>query len=292
MTIESRASRGWIAASIAAASLAFAPAAQAQTNLPPPGGTSAADQRQDRIEALEAQLREATAENERLQHQLILAQREIARLQQMTGELAAANSSLQESDQPAQAESGGSSPAPAPTPPGDQSSASQTVQQAAGLSPAQQRAQGTLGDMSASAVPASTPPAPPPPADPGAVYGAARQLLLNGQVAEAEAAFAEFLRDYGDAEMAPDARYWLAFTLLARNNYQSAAASFVDYLQRYPRGARAPEAQVRLGMALAGLGQTRQACAAFRDVPSRYPNASRAVRDLATRESRASNCQA
>jgi tol-pal system protein YbgF len=241
----------------------------AQTALPPPSSTTVADAEQNRVEALERQLREATAENERLQFQLIQAQRDVARLQQVTGDLAAANTSLQ-------------APATPVAPPQNTPNVISPAPSAAPRPPVPEQ-RSSLGELS---VPATTPP------DAAAAYSAARQLLLNGRTAEAETAFTDFLSVHGDATSAPDARYWLAFTYLARNNYQSAAASFVDYLQRYPTAARAPEAQVRLGMALIGMGQTRQGCAAFRDMPTRYPRASQAARDLATRESRAARCTA
>src|SRR5215510_3817647 len=82
-----------LAACIAAAGFLFAATASAQTPLPPPafGG---ADARQDRIEELEQQLRQATAENEQLQNQLNQANREITRLRGMVGELAGVNQSL------------------------------------------------------------------------------------------------------------------------------------------------------------------------------------------------------
>ncbi|HRE45898.1 MAG TPA: hypothetical protein PKY87_18280, partial [Terricaulis sp.] len=76
-----------------AAGLLFAPAALAQTPLPPPS-YGQADDRQDRIEELETQLREATAENERIQYELIQAQREVRRLQAMVSELTGANQAL------------------------------------------------------------------------------------------------------------------------------------------------------------------------------------------------------
>ena len=82
-----------LAVCIAAAGLLFSTAALAQTQLPPPA-YGQADVRQDRIEELENQLREATAENERLQFELIQAQRETQRLRGMVGELAGVNQSL------------------------------------------------------------------------------------------------------------------------------------------------------------------------------------------------------
>lgn len=268
-----------LAACIAAAGLLFAASASAQTQLPPPayGG---ADVRQDRIEELEAQLREATAENERLQHQLIQAQREIARLNAMVGELAGVNQSLSTPPPPeagaAPPASGGGNAAPVP--------------RAGGAASATPPQTGSLGTLSAGDLPG----------DAGGAYSRARELLVAGRYAEAEVAFGQFLEAFPEAETAADARFWFAFTLLARNSYAEAAANFVRYLQDTPNGPRAPEAQVRLGMAFAGMArdgendadELRQACGAFSSLARRYPNAPRNVRDLAAREARAANCAA
>lgn len=257
-----------LAAMIAAAGFFFALPALAQTTLPPPayGG---ADQRQDRIQELESALRDAEARNEDLQRQLNEASREITRLRGMVGELAGVNQSLStpppDAAAPAPGQNGGEAPST--------------------LNDAQRRATGTLGSMPANAAPA-------PAVEPGDAYSRARELLVNGQLAEAEAAFGSFLEQHPNAEQAADARFWFAFTLLARNNYDDAAANFVQYLQRTPQGPRAAEAQVRLGMALVGAGQRQQACAAFSSLTRRYPNAPRNVRDLATREARAAQCAA
>ncbi len=264
--------RARLAACLAAAGFLFVTAASAQTTLPPPAFGNA-DARQDRIEALEEQLRDATAENERLQYEIMQRDREIQRLRGMVGELAGVNQDLAT---PRPEGENGAAPRP---PNGQRSDAAPS-----GLNAAQRAATGTLGAVSAEALPTTT--------DPPDVYSRAREFLVNGQYAEAENAFGQFLENYPEAEQAADARFWFAFTLLARNNYQDAAANFVQYLQRTPNGPRAPEAQVRLGMALAGMGQTRQACGAYANLSRRYPNAPRAVRDLAQRESRAANCAA
>jgi tol-pal system protein YbgF len=256
-----------LAAWIAAAGLLFVSAASAQTQLPPPA-YGQADARQDRIEELEGQLRDATAENERLQRQLMQAEREITRLRGMVGELAGVNQSLSEGQPPEAQAATNTPPAAPPLAGGNQSSA-----------PAQA---GSLGMLPASQLPG----------DAGAAYSRARELLVNGQYAEAEAAFAQFLQAFPDADTAADARFWFAFTLLARNNYEDAAANFVQYLRRTPNGPRAPEAQVRLGMALIGMGQRQQGCAAFASLTRQHPNAPRNVRDLAAREARAANCAA
>lgn len=257
--------RNQLAAFIVAAGFLFVSAATAQTQLPPPA-FGQADARQDRIEELEGQLRDATAENERLQFELNQTQREVNRLRAMVGDLANVNQSLSD---------GATAPPAAapPTPPSQQRRSEATPQ------PAQT---GSLGTLPATELPGNE----------GSAYSYARELLANGKYAEAEAAFAQFLQTYPNGDTTADARFLFAFTLLARNNYQDAAANFVQYLQATPNGPRAPEAQARLGMALAGMGQTRQACGAFATLARRYPNAPRYVRDLSTRESRAANCPA
>lgn len=277
-------SRGRLAAFVAAAGLVISPLAIAQTALPPPGQYGQADQRQDRIEALETQLRESTAENERLQFELIQAQREITRLRGMVGELAAANQSALTPETPPES----ASPAQQHAAPQQQSANPPPAQ--TGLTPAQQAASGTLGTMPASQPAAPAQQASQAPAEAGPAYSRARELLVRGNYAEAEQAFSDFLRVHASSSTAPDARYWYAFTLLARNNHADAAANFVEYLRQYPNGPRAPDAQVRLGIALAGMGQNRQACSAFNALTTRYPRAPATVRDLAQREARALNC--
>lgn len=267
--------RSRLAACLAAAGLLFAPpTALAQTQLPPPAYGNA-DTRQDRIEELESQLRDATAENERMQNELNQAQREVRRLQGMVSELTGVNQALSTPTQPStQAPAQTTSP-PAPSPRSNNSATPQPQQQ------------GQLGTLSADQLPG----------DAGQAYGQARQLLLRENYAEAEVAWQEFLRRFPDAETAPDARFWLGYTLAARNNHRDAAASFVEYLQNSPRGPRAAEAQVRLGMELMKMSddgqndaaERRQACAAFTRLPA---NAPANVRTLAARESAAARCAA
>ncbi|MGE3142042.1 MAG: tol-pal system protein YbgF [Hyphomonadaceae bacterium] len=233
--------------------------AAAQT---PSGAQAVADAQQDRIEELQRELQQATAQNEQLQHELSAAQREITRLQGIVGDLAAVRD--------------------ATAPPADAAAADAAAPAEPAPAAASPPQQGTLGTL----------PATPPAGDASEAYSQARALLAANRLAEAETAFASFLSAYPRAPTAADGRYWYAFTLLAQSNYQGAAQNFLQYLQATPQGPRAPEALVRLGMALGGLGRTTQACAAFRDLPRRYPNAARPVRDLATRESRAQSCPA
>ncbi|MBX3431368.1 MAG: tetratricopeptide repeat protein [Hyphomonadaceae bacterium] len=286
MTKRSASFQPRLAACLAAAGFFFAMPALAQTRLPPPAEYGAADARQDRIEELQQQLTEATAENERLQFEINQRDREIQRLRNMVGELAGVNQQLGTQEPTDSAPPPGGA-APPNTPRADAGPAP------SGLNAAQQANTGTLGTIPAGAAPAA---APPPTAD--ELYARAQSYLAAGHYPDAETAFADFLDRYPNVVQTPNARFWYAFTLLARNNYADAASSFAAYLQRTPQGPRAPEAQVRLGMALAGMAhdgendaaELRQACGAFSSLARSYPNAPRNVRDLAAREARAANC--
>lgn len=266
-----------LAALCAAAGFLFAMPALAQTRLPPPTMPAGAEARQDRIEELEGQLRDAEGRNEDLQRQLNEANREITRLRGLVDEAVGVNRSLQDG---LAAPPEGGLPTAGSRPGGSADVAPST------LNEAQQRATGTLGTMPADALPAT------PVLDSGDAYARAYEMLLDGNYPEAEVAFDDYLERYPQADNRAEARFWFAYTQLARNNYTDAAANFVQYLRDTPRGPRAPEAQVRLGMALAGMGQQTQACQAFGSLVTRYPNAPRTIRDLATRESRAARCAA
>lgn len=251
------------AALAACALLALAPAVHAQA-------PETASGRQDRIEELERLLQGATDENDRLRHQLRQSQSEVVRLQGMITDLAAVRDARDQIEQER-------APPPAAAPPaGRQNAPQQTAAR-----------EGSLGELSAGDLPAGD-----LPGDAAAAYQHARQFLLNGQVRQAEQAFAEFIARFGADRNAPEARYWFAFTLLERGAHAESADAFIDYLRRYPNGRRAPDATVQLGVSLKGLGRNEQACAAFADFRSRFPNAAQGLRDIATREARTLRCAA
>ncbi|MFT3727992.1 MAG: tetratricopeptide repeat protein [Terricaulis sp.] len=233
-----------------------------------------ADAQQDRIEELQTQLTQSTADNENLQRQLLDAKREIARLQAMVGNLAQVNQDIS---------SGQPQPADGAAPSGAPSSPAQPLQPGGGGGSASLDGgplpQGQLGTLPASQTP-----------DPGDIYSQAQDALRNGQYAEAEAQFADLLERFPTASVATDARFWYAFTLLARHNDQDAARNFIQYLHDAPNAARAPEAQVRLGMAFAEMGQTQQACTFYLNLPQRYPRAPANIRSLAVNEAARNHC--
>jgi TolA-binding protein len=234
---------------------------------------SEAAARQDRIEELEFLIRQTTAENEQLQLELHSAQQEVARLQRIVSDMAAAQQALSETH------------AANPDPAAD------TEEER--IAAARQAATGTLGTLPVDA------PLPQPaaidPQEAATAFRQARELLLSAPLPEAQAAFAAYLQAYPTGEDAPDARYWYAFTLLGQGDYRNAAAAFAEYIELHgndpgPRN-QAPAALLRLGISLAGLGMRNDACAAFRDAAA-HPRASQTTRAQAAQEGRRNGCPA
>ena len=259
------------------------PMAAAQT----PGAAASPDwvaqeaaSRQDRIEELEFLVTQTTADNERLQMELRAARQEIARLQRLVSEMAAANQAANQALEQTIA------------PPAEGGAAAPQTQDER-IAAARNAATGTLGT-----IPANTPTPTAAPNDPEAAAAAfrlARELLLAAPLPDAEAAFADYLRRFPAGDDAPDARYWLAFTMLGQGEYQNAASAFADYLQMHgddpgPRN-QAPAALLRLGISLAGMGMRDDACLAFRDAAA-HPRASQTTRSQAAQEQRRNGCVA
>lgn len=253
-----------IAAVALAATVAFTSApVVAQSVTDAPAASENLTRLQSRVDELEALLREATADNERLSMDLRRARSENARLQRQ----------IAESAPPTNAEIAPADVVVTPTP--------NAAPRAQAVTPPPSAA-GQLGTLPAQSAPG----------DAAQAFREARRLLDATRWPEAEVALKTFLRAHPDSQDAPEARYFLGRTQIVVGRHSDAAATFVEFLRKSPTSPRAPDAWVRLGVSLKGMGQTAQACATFRDLPAKYPAASAAIRTLAVNEARAAECPA
>jgi tol-pal system protein YbgF len=135
------------------------------------------------------------------------------------------------------------------------------------------------GDQTANAAnggAAATPPAIP---DPGTLYNSGKSYMTGGQYDLAVQAFQEFLKDYADSDLAPNAQYYIGESYFAQKNYSQAIQEYNKCLERYPNGSVLPAAQLHKSDALAKLGQKTAAEKELRSLIQRYPNSREA--DLA-----------
>lgn len=156
----------------------------------------------------------------------------------------------------------------------------------------------TLADLQAAAAqtaaaPAAdgaVPPPPPPPADPAVAFKQARQLLLDGDYANAEQAFSAYVTNYPDNTRTPEARYWLGETLFVREAYTDAAAAYIGAIRGWPQTSWAPDATLKLARSMVALKKTTEACRTLDELSKRYPKASAQITSRAASTRVAAKC--
>lgn len=121
-------------------------------------------------------------------------------------------------------------------------------------------------------------------------YDYAYSLLRKLKLAEAEAAFKEFLSLHGDDKLAGNAQYWLGETYYTRGDMQQAARTFLEGVQRYPESNKTPDSMLKLAISLRRLNQTQDACATLSELASRFPNMEAPIRRKMDQEREAANC--
>ncbi len=126
--------------------------------------------------------------------------------------------------------------------------------------------------------------------DPETAYRDAYDLMLQGQYATAEAAFADHITRFPQDARTADARFWLGEAQLGQRKYREAAETFLATSKAYPKAKKAPDTLLKLGVSLVGLNQTEVACATFAEVGKRYPNAGAKLRERVTKEQAAAGC--
>ena len=130
--------------------------------------------------------------------------------------------------------------------------------------------------VAASAAPAAPATTPAPAAGPvgdaeRAAYGAAFDVLKAGRYDESARLFQDFLRQFPQGGLVPNALYWLGESYYATQNYAMALDQFRFLLERFPANDKAPGALLKLGLAQYGLGQRADAESTLAEVGRRYP---------------------
>jgi tol-pal system protein YbgF len=244
-----------LACALAAGAIAAGAVAAAQTIVNAPPSDPLVESLRDQVNALEAQVRNLTGENERLQFQLRQAKEENAQAQRVINDM-----QQQANPQPAMAA--------APSPP------------AAG---------GVLGTLPQADV-AAAGAAVPGGGDPVTAFSQAYTLITRGDYVAAQNAFAAFLAAYPSDSRAPSARYWLGQAMLQQGANSDAASQSLTIVKKSPKADIAPDALVRLGVALNRMGEKAQACATLASLAATFPKATPATKASATAQSKAIGC--
>jgi len=120
----------------------------------------------------------------------------------------------------------------------------------------------------------STPPrgadsGPAPSAD--TLYSNGLRDITSGKYDLARSEFQDYLRYYGDTDLASNAQFYLGEIAYSQKNYEVAVDEYDKVLNNYPKSFKLAPARLKKGMALIELGQKNAGVKELREVVKRYP---------------------
>src|SRR6202790_946703 len=121
------------------------------------------------------------------------------------------------------------------------------------------------GGAAASAVPAG----PAPSAD--TLYSNGLRDITSGKYDLARQEFQDYLKYYGDTDLASNAQFYLGEIAYSQKKYDQAVTEFDKVLSNYPKSFKLAPAHLKKGMALIELGQKTAGVRELRDVGKRFP---------------------
>lgn len=103
-------------------------------------------------------------------------------------------------------------------------------------------------------------------------FDAALGVFRSGQFAQAQTAFADFVKRYPQSGYNPSALFWLGNAQYATRNYTEAIANFRSMLSLAPDHVKAPEAVLSIANCQIELKDMRGARRTLEDLTKAYPN--------------------
>ena len=120
------------------------------------------------------------------------------------------------------------------------------------------------------------PSGPAPSAD--TLYSNGLRDITSGKYDLARAEFLDYLKYYGDTDLASNAQFYLGEIAYSQKQYEQAVGEFDKVLTNYPKSFKLAPARLRKGMALIELGQKNAGVRELREVVKRFPGTEEARR--------------
>jgi len=148
---------------------------------------------------------------------------------------------------------------------------------AAGLAPA--APMGSASPGAASGPGAAS--AGPPPASADVLYSNGLRDINGKHYDLATQEFQDYLRYYGDTDLASNAQFYLGEVAYSQNQFQTALDAYNKVIENYPKSFKTASARMKKGFCLAELGQKASAVRELRTVVRLYPGTDEAKRAAA-----------
>ena len=128
---------------------------------------------------------------------------------------------------------------------------------------------GAPAAMPAPGAASASPSGPPPSAD--TLYSNGLRDITSGKYELARSEFQDYLRYYGDTDLASNAQFYLGEIAYSQHQYDQAVAEYDKVVVNYPKSFKLAPARLKKGMALIELNQKTAGVKELREVVKRYP---------------------
>jgi tol-pal system protein YbgF len=103
------------------------------------------------------------------------------------------------------------------------------------------------------------------------LYSNGLRDITSGKYDLASSEFQDYLKYYGDTDLASNAQFYLGEIAYSQKNYEQAVGEYEKVLNNYPKSFKLAPARLKKGMALIELSQKIAGVHELREVVKRYP---------------------
>ena len=104
------------------------------------------------------------------------------------------------------------------------------------------------------------------------LYNNAMRDRQGGKMELALQEFSDYLRWYGNTELAPNAQFYIASIHAAQGDYENAVKEFDMVLEKYQDNNKTPDALYGKGLALVKMGRRTDGAQEFQQLLKRFPS--------------------
>ena len=122
-----------------------------------------------------------------------------------------------------------------------------------------------------SATAPSVPAGPPAGVSAESLYNNAMRDRLGGNADLALAGFSDYLKYFGNTDLAPNSQYYLGELYYGKGDMDAALRAFDTVLEKYPDNNKTPDAIYMKGKVLMKMNERNEAAKQFRDLRKRFP---------------------
>jgi len=103
------------------------------------------------------------------------------------------------------------------------------------------------------------------------LYSNARRDMSGGKLDLALEEFSDYLKWYGNTDLAPNAQYYMAYIHSSQGDYDNAVKEFDMVLEKYPDNNKTPDSLYNKGLALTKMGRRTDGAQEYRELIQRFP---------------------